>query len=374
MAKNEATALRPGRQRPSLTDVVVIDDDESMCEACLQTLESSGYRTRVASNGQLGLRMIADAHPSVVLVDLKMPGMDGIQVLEEIPRVDPGVIPIVITGYGTIDAAVESTRLGASDFITKPFEPEKLLESVGRGIRLRQVQGQAPPVKEEAPPQEAPALPKVEKEDVLLRGFAVLADFYALGFDKVQYLDELRYLDAEARYHAASLGQVKKQRNALLELVQQLQQVDAIVRNYDFQKNALIQILLDIQAQFHWLPRYALKWIAARLHVPLANIYRIASFYEAFSLEPQGAHLVQVCTGTACHVRGAPELLARTTLILGLQPNQTDAEQRFTLKTVRCMGCCALAPVVRVDDEYYSNPSVNRLKSIVDSVAKEEGQ
>jgi NADH-quinone oxidoreductase subunit E len=131
-------------------------------------------------------------------------------------------------------------------------------------------------------------------------------------------------------------------------------------------------VLLDVQEKFRWLPRHILNWISGRLNIPLREIYIVANFYEAFSLEPRGRHTIQVCTGTACHVRGAPELLTRVSVLLGLQPGQTDNKQNFTLETVHCLGCCALAPVIQIDSQYYHDPARNKLEKITKTLEKEE--
>ena len=130
-------------------------------------------------------------------------------------------------------------------------------------------------------------------------------------------------------------------------------------------KGAFLEYYLIKKIKMNWLPRHTLKWISIRLNIALASIYSIASFYEALSLEPQGEHIVQVCQGTACHVRGASGLMERISSLLGIQPGETDSNQVFTLKSVRCLGCCALAPVIKIDDKYYSNPSVAKLKKIL---------
>ena len=129
----------------------------------------------------------------------------------------------------------------------------------------------------------------------------------------------------------------------------------------------MIQILLDIQMEFNWLPRHCLEWVSTRLNILPTNIYTIANFYEALSLEPRGDHLFQICTGTACHVRGAAGLVDRVSSLLGIEPGQTDSEQLFTLETVHCLGCCALGPVMVVDGEYHSNPSTEEIEEIVAS-------
>jgi len=133
--------------------------------------------------------------------------------------------------------------------------------------------------------------------------------------------------------------------------------IDAIIDRYDGQGSALIQILLDIQKENRWLPEEYLKYISERLSVPLPRVYQVATFYKAFSLTSRGRHLVTVCLGTACHVRGAPTLLDRISGKLGIRQSMTTADGRFTLLTVACMGCCALGPVMAIDETYYSNPS-----------------
>jgi NADH-quinone oxidoreductase subunit E len=192
--------------------------------------------------------------------------------------------------------------------------------------------------------------------------------------EKRQLLDELSYLENEAKYHAESLGQIKKKERAILDIRNDLLKADAIMKKYDFQKNSLIQVLLDVQESFRWLPRHVLSWISGRLNIPLREIYVVANFYEAFSLEPRGRHTIQVCTGTACHVRGASEMLTRVSAALGIQPGQTDSKQQFTLETVHCLGCCALAPVLQIDSQYYHEPSRSKFEKIIKSLQKEEAQ
>jgi len=351
--------------------VVVIDDEESMCEGCRQTLEESGFTATTAFNGSDGIRLVREVRPRVVVLDLKMPGLNGIDVLRVLGEIDPAIVPIVITGYGAIDSAVESMKMGAFDFLTKPFEPEILIEAVRRGIKLNHLRLETS--KREAIQEEdleEKAAPS--KQDVLLKGLSVLSEGYSAGFERMGFLAELKGLEDEAKYYAERLGRAKKRERAILDVVEQLTLVDDIIQEHGYSKSALIQILLEAQSRLHWLPRHVLKWISERLNVPLGDIYTIANFYEAFSLEPQGAHTVQVCLGTACHVRGAPDLLKKAASVLGIQENQTDDRQMFTLKTVHCLGCCALSPVLQVDDTTMSNPSLSQLKKAVDSLEKEE--
>ena len=374
-AKEEITAGL-GFQEPGITDVVVIDDEESMCEGCRQTLEAEGLRAATARDGTEGLKLVEQSHPKVVLVDLKMPGMSGMEVLAKISEFDPSIVSIVITGYGSIDSAVETMKIGASDFLTKPFAPERLLESVKRGMELGRPAEEAKVTERVVQPLEAPEKAPLNKQNVVLKGLEVLGQYYSLGFKERQFFDELRSLESEAKYHADRLGQVKEKGQAVLDIVRDLRLIDGIIQKYAYKKNALIQILLDIQIEFNWLPRHCLEWVSTRLNIPHTNIYTIANFYEALSLEPRGTHLIQICTGTACHVRGATGLVDRVSSILGIEPGQTDPEQLFTLETVHCLGCCALGPVMVVDGEYYSNPSTKQIGEIAASckVSREKGE
>lgn len=352
----------------SSLDVLIIDDEKSFIEACQKTLESAGYRTAVAGNGQQGLQIASSDHPSVVLFDLKMPDISGLEVLGRIAKSEPSTVSIVVSKHGAVDLAVESMKLGAFDFLTKPVESEKLLETVRRGLNLSALKKES---QKSDVPLGTPGHP-TDKYDLLLQGLDVLGEAYALGMEKRQLINELTYLENEAKYHAESLGHIKKKERVILDIRNDLLEADAIMKNYDFQKNALIQVLLDIQEKFRWLPRHILNWISGRLNIPLREIYVIANFYEAFSLEPRGRHIVQVCTGTACHVRGASELLTRVSAALGVQSGQTDSKLTYTLETVHCLGCCALAPVVQIDSEYYHDPSRNKLENMAKKMQKEE--
>jgi len=208
---------------------------------------------------------------------------------------------------------------------------------------------------------------KTSKSDVLLRGLELLSEYYSLGLDKPPLNFDLRALESEAIHLAEALKQVQDKKQAVRQMVQELAEVDRILDRYHGQKNALIQVLLDIQAQNRWLPKPALIWVSERLGVPLAQIYHIATFYKAFSLTPQGRHVFHVCLGTACQVRGAKRLLDNVVGVLGIEPGQTDAKQKFTLTTVNCLGCCALGPVMMVDGQYYSKPGIKEIQQIAAS-------
>jgi len=125
--------------------------------------------------------------------------------------------------------------------------------------------------------------------------------------------------------------------------------IDQIIDGHQGEASSLIQVLLEIQSEHHWLPKGALERVSEKLHVPLTRIQHIATFYKAFSLVPKGRHEIHVCTGTACHVRGAPRILDMVQDLTGIKPGETDLDLKFSLETVNCLGCCALGPVMVID-------------------------
>lgn len=137
-------------------------------------------------------------------------------------------------------------------------------------------------------------------------------------------------------------------------------EVESVLQGWSERAENLIPVLQEIQTQYHYLPEPALREVSRRLSVPLKDVFHVATFYNCFSLEPVGDHLVQVCLGTACHVRGAPRVLDRLLRELKLGAPGTTKDLAFTIRTVRCIGCCGLAPVVRVDDN--AHPHLTQAK------------
>ena len=131
--------------------------------------------------------------------------------------------------------------------------------------------------------------------------------------------------------------------------------IDKIIDKYPNDPSSLFQVLLDIQQENRWRPEVVLKRVSEKLKVPLNRIQHIITFYKAFSVVPKGRHEIHVCTGTACHVRGAPRLLNTVQDLIGIKPGETDQDLKFSLDTVNCVGCCALGPVMVIDGEYHGN-------------------
>jgi len=152
-----------------------------------------------------------------------------------------------------------------------------------------------------------------------------------------------------------------------METVKNFDHVDQIIDAHQGEASSLIQIMLDIQAENHWLPQEALARISKRLAVPLTRVQHIATFYKAFSLVPKGRHQIHVCMGTACHVRGAPRVLDTVEDLTGIQPGETDADLKFSLETVNCLGCCALGPVIEIDGKTHGNVTTARTEDVLKS-------
>lgn len=146
-----------------------------------------------------------------------------------------------------------------------------------------------------------------------------------------------------------------------------------IVDRYNGKQGSVISILEDVQAQYNHLPEEALKIVASRTGRSLVDVFGVATFYRGFSLKPRGKHLVSVCMGTACHVRGSPELLEGFQKQLKVEAGGTSRDGEFSLSTVNCLGACALGPVAVVDGEYYRNVKERDVRGVLDRSARVNG-
>jgi NADH:ubiquinone oxidoreductase subunit E len=148
--------------------------------------------------------------------------------------------------------------------------------------------------------------------------------------------------------------------------------LDRIIHD-DFGGNreAMIMIMQSIQRQYRFLPEPALHYLSQAIGVPLTKIYEIATFYASFSLVPKGKHILHVCTGTACHLKGSGGMVQHIAGKLGIRPGMTTEDKKFTLETVNCLGACAVSPVVILDEKYYPKATVGLLNELVEQVNAE---
>lgn len=143
------------------------------------------------------------------------------------------------------------------------------------------------------------------------------------------------------------------------------ERIAAIIDKYSGEKGQLISILQDIQSEFYYLPKEALVQVSDTMGIPSSQVYSVATFFKAFSLKPRGKYLINVCLGTACHVRGAARVLDQIERTLAINPGETTKDLKFTLETVNCMGCCALGPVVKIDDQYFGEMGPEKVNPLL---------
>ena len=143
------------------------------------------------------------------------------------------------------------------------------------------------------------------------------------------------------------------------------ERVSTIISKYNGDRGQLVSILQDIQAEYYYLSKEAMIQVSEAMAIPVSQVYNMATFFRAFSLEPRGKHLINVCLGTACHVRGAIRVLEKMERSLGIRRGETTKDRKFTMETVNCMGCCAVGPAVKIDGEYFGNMTTDKVDSVL---------
>ncbi len=141
--------------------------------------------------------------------------------------------------------------------------------------------------------------------------------------------------------------------------------LESILSRYEGESADLIPVLQDIQDSYNYLPQDELTLVADRLNVPLTQIYSVATFYKMFSLVPKGEHQLKVCLGTTCHLRGGQRLVDSLSSRLGCEVGYTTKDGAFSLETVGCLGSCAQAPVMMIDDKYFARVTVDKVPKVL---------
>lgn len=151
-----------------------------------------------------------------------------------------------------------------------------------------------------------------------------------------------------------------------------IQDVDAIIDQWGPKPASLLQIMLDINHRFHYVPAKSIERVSERLQMPISQVYSVATWFKVFSLKPRGRRIMHVCTGTACHVKGGPRIIERLEQELNLKPGETTEDLFLTLETVNCVGACAAAPVVVVDEVTHAEMTPGKASDLVKALRKEE--
>ena len=145
----------------------------------------------------------------------------------------------------------------------------------------------------------------------------------------------------------------------------EVSKIDNIIRQYGGRESAILAILQDIQSEEKYLPKETLEYVSQRMQIPLGQVFRIATFYNALSLKPRGRHKIDVCLGTACHVRGGERILSKLERDLGVSVGETTKDKRFTLESVHCVGCCSLGPVAVIDGDVFGRLSQDKVPALL---------
>ena len=144
-----------------------------------------------------------------------------------------------------------------------------------------------------------------------------------------------------------------------------MESVELLIK-YPQEKRFTLSILQDIQNKYGFIPRETLHYIAEYLNIPVSDIYSMATFYKALSLKPKGIHVIKVCNGTACHIRGSNILIDEIKELLNIKPGETTDDGLFSMEIVNCLGACALAPVMVIDSKYYGAMTKEKIKVVLD--------
>ena len=154
----------------------------------------------------------------------------------------------------------------------------------------------------------------------------------------------------------------------MAELEISREDIDSIISDYPKDRRYALAVMQDMQREFNFVPREGLAALASYMDCTLADFYSMATFYKALSLKPKGKHIIKVCDGTACHIRGSVNLINSITRTLGIGPDETTEDGEFSLELVNCVGACALAPVMVIDELYYGHVKADELAEIFEAV------
>ena len=273
--------------------ILVVDDEKTVCESVNKIFSRKGYTVDDSLNAKEAMEKIKKTSYDLVITDMKMPEMGGLELLEIIKDYYPELEVILITGYPSTDTADKAIKLGAADYIPKPFTPDEIIEIAEKALKRR----------------------KIEKEEKEIDVISI----------KAQEISE----------------------------------------RWDNKSENIIEMMHDVQSEFNYLPKDVMFKVSENTNVPISKIFNIATFYNAFSLEPKGRHQINICMGTACHVKGASKVLDNLKKRLNIKEGETTEDMRFSLEAVRCVGCCGLAAVMTVDDDLYGEIKLNKINKII---------
>ncbi len=165
----------------------------------------------------------------------------------------------------------------------------------------------------------------------------------------------------------STVSDIEMDLTAAEEILNRVRQENGIGINDD----DLIPILQEIQDSYGYLPHQILSWVSKETKIPESRMLGVITFYEQFHLEPRGKHIIRCCRGTACHVREGQKIVSAISDILGINGGETTEDLKFTFETVACLGTCALAPVLVIDDKYYGKMTPKKIEKVLGQIDQE---
>jgi len=297
--------------------ILIMEDEMSVAKGLELVLSEEGYTVDLAMTGRSALDNFSQKAFDLLIADLRLPDIDGMEVIKKVKNSRPDTEVIVVTGFSTVSSAVEAMKLGATDYLSKPFTDDELMSAVRVALQEK-------------------------------KAFNTGAAEAAVAEPPVPALEPLP------------------------EDLQRVQEIMTQVRQaFSGTREELISMLQKVQNHLGFIPESALEEIARFTRTPAASVYGIATFYEQFRLDPVGRHIVKVCRGTACHVKGVERILSEIETRFGMSPGQTSDDRMFTLETVACFGSCAIAPVVVVDDSVKGRMNPTKTRELMEGMDHE---
>ena len=326
--------------------MLVIDDDSMVLSSCQRIFEEENFYVVTTTSPEEGLSLVLDTYFDVVLCDWMMPGLDGMDVITRLEETSPGSAVIMISGYPSIERATEAMKRGAMDYVAKPFTPDEIIKAVNDAMQRKQIE-----------------------ESKIIERFGVLAK---TGQIPLPSIDEEILQTLSAAIDERRKIEAKPSLESLSE-PERLQEIThAVLDKYNMDTNNLIGMLQAVHSYAGYLSYEAISLIASQLHMSEHDIFGTASFYAQFKFEKPGKHHIRVCVGTACFVGGGGVILEAAKSKLDIVPGQTTKDGMFSLERVACLGCCALAPVVTIDDEVYGQMNPAKLSRAIDKIYRAE--
>lgn len=298
--KTEAILEKKGENMANKGSVLVVDDDPVVVKSCERILKTEGYKIDSAVNGQHAINILQNQDYDLVITDLKMPEVNGIDLIKWMKGSKHQAGIIIITGYPSQETIKDALELGIIDYVPKPFTPAVLVDVVHRAVEWKKKRVSAEEKKdEEFPPS-------------------------------------------------------------------MIAELDRMIKSYRNKPGSLIPVLQRAQEMVGYLPPIVQRRIARGLNIPPAEVHSVVSFYSFFTMTPRGDHIIKVCLGTACYVKGIEEILAKIKENLRINLGEITADRKFSLDGVRCLGACGLAPVIVVDHDTHGAVTSKKVTQILE--------